>query len=1378
MPIEFADALKTPDVPAGTVPPPPAARGLNIQEVLAAQPKPASLGSKLRDVAIEGGKKLEGMKPGVEKAKGKIQEEIQPSLDAAVAGYRQAVAQYKEDFADPSAEAEPLHGLKTAMDLLNIGIAPLLEAGRAAIVAPIQRGLDRAGALLARAASPDEAKKKGIDWAIHKRDILNTVNATDTALDFAYDLGTMFIPGPGLKGAKALATPEQAAAKARVALRDVTESTRAADSIPPEVKPAAVTAALDKTMGFSRVANIEGERLTKLPDQTVIPAGQIIDRMLPHAEGYAKSFLTKLAEHMDKNVPVMFSRRLPGYLGVYKPEIHQIEVLTGEQAAHIVQTTTHEIVHSATVNMMEDFLDRDIKAKKAELGRDLTLPETMHVVNNPSAPIMKELDQIIAEARLRAKRAGRDFYGLRGASVRQDFYGARTAMAFNRMSPRHEFVAELFSNSEFQEFLANSEKYASIGYKWKNMLNQLGMLIGRHLGLKGPHELQLLNQSMKVGTQLIKLQAEHKPPHHSISQIVAREGDAVITRGDIERATPVIGKPVDNAAVRKAKSSLAISVEQIIRAVSPESLGRNAKLAAATIASRITELEQRTSAWHAGSKTRANFWRARPDMTAEFIERFEKGQGFSDSILQRIANHYRAWGKRIADQDAKTGLSYEPRENYLYHVFEDSSGVAEYFTRKYGSKWGDPGFIKDRSFDLYKEAIAAGFRPRFSNPEDIMLARQHASDLAEMHTNILQDFERFGLATRKVVGGERIVRDIDPEGKVSFRVEKTEGTKQPEGSVRWRAPNGEVYWIDQHADAVMQNAFKSFSLWGDKGIAGIGFRGMMSLKNAVVPIRLALSLFHPLHVAGIDMAAGYTRAMAEMLSGQINPIHGFGKMLRASFGPVFENPKAGWRVMKAWKGQIPTSKLTTADAQALKILIETGVAPEMSVQYRTNARQNFANALRDAMAEMRQIRPLHAAGDVVKATWHAPWAVLSAMGAPVFEAWIPSLKAASAIKDAKSLLARNPELLENDAARLLAMRRIGKSVDNRYGEMAYNKLFWKRWMKDIAVLDTLSLGWQLGFIREYGGGMLDLGQWAKGSDKIGRIRKGEMDKVLFVSAYTALGAGVAGLMTWAMTGEQPTGLDYISPRTGEKNPDGSDQRVTTMFYSREFASLYKHIQNEGMVSGVSELALNKGSGLFGLMHEWATGVNGFGQKIRDPESDAFTKLEQTLAYTMADIEPISMRSMQEQITDRPEKMGVLSAMGFTPAPKYLTESVTTAHIKQAFRSYVAPRETPFERAEYSKEYTQLRQAYQSGADSYGEKLDGMVEKFQLSGDDQRRLIRSLNSTLPSEVRMFSRLPWEEQIKILNKASPEEVDLLLPHSNKKHVRNTWTPPEEQ
>ena len=305
--------------------------------------------------------------------------------------------------------------------------------------------------------------------------------------------------------------------------------------------------------------------------------------------------------------------------------------------------------------------------------------------------------------------------------------------------------------------------------------------------------------------------------------------------------------------------------------------------------------------------------------------------------------------------------------------------------------------------------------------------------------------------------------------------------------------------------------------------------------------------------------------------------------------------------------------------------------------------------------------------------------------------------------------------------------------------MNYETLLWKKWAKDLAVLDTLSLGWQLGFLREYGGGGMDLGQFAVRGDRMQAIKEGKLDRALFASVYTVTALGYGGLLTWAMTGKPPQSLtDYVLPRTGGTNADGTPARVNTMFYTREFQSIYKHVEAKGAMAGLGELAMSKASGVIGLFTELARGVNSFGQEIRDPAAPAYQKIEQSLAYVMSDLEPIAFKSMQGD----PASVA-RSIMGFTPAPAYMTDSATVGRIKDLYERFVAPMEKPYDRMARSKGFVQLRQDYANGK-PIGEKLDSLSQEFNLSSQEQRRLIKDLNHAGPPSAWMFQRLPWEQQ----------------------------------
>lgn len=832
---------------------------------------------------------------------------------------------------------------------------------------------------------------------------------------------------------------------------------------------------------------------------------------------------------------------------------------------------------------------------------------------------------------------------------------------------------------------------------------------------------------------------------HKADPVLFTDNGKPVNKSTVQGAF-TIGKAIDKIpALQILRGKLSEYYEQAIRTVNPEALGQEAKVGAAVLAKNIAEQMQKDSSYLHRSEARRSFWNHRADDAPAFIRGFEKGERFEDPLLNNASEAYRAWNKEIASKEESLGLEYEAVDNYLYHLFENSPEVADFFTRRFGPKWNNPKFIKDRSFDLYEEAIEAGFKPRFTNPEDIMLARQHASDVAEMRIQTLRDLESYGMA-KKIT-------------------DKEKGRPEDFPSTEWRSPNGDRYWVHNNASAVLYNAFNTKSLWNMRGIGGDAFRGAMALKNTIVPIKLAFSLFHPLHVLTIDNATGMVRASKELLSGKMNPARWMAEMGKAAiYKGIIDNPRSGSRLLRAYQGKVAERDLTAVDRQALQYMAEGGMIPEMSSQYKNGAITKFKDAIQKRS---------------ITAAFHAPFAAIELMGMPMFQIWIPSLKIASYLKDVQTAMRTDPSLIEKPMERQLAFRKISKSIDNRYGEMAYNTLFWNRWVKDLAVANTLSLGWQMGFIREYGGGMLDLGQFAKGG-QLQKVKTGMLDRPLFVTFYTAQALAYGGLMTWALSGKSPENLlDYIYPKNGEKNKDDTDQRVSTMFYPREFMAIYKHMENEGVVSGLGHLASSKASGVLGLTNEWASGVNAFGQEIADPDAPMYKQLEQKLAYTLSDLTPISISAIREQASENPLKTGVMNVAGFSPAPKYITESGTQAEIKRLYLKYYAPKQTPYEKARYSDDARKLRTMYDSNdMEGYSELLDKVREKYDLTAKDEMRLQQNLMRGTDPSLSMFKHLTWQQQKKVLDAMSEDERATYLPLANKEHLRYGYEPPESK
>ena len=918
-----------------------------------------------------------------------------------------------------------------------------------------------------------------------------------------------------------------------------------------------------------------------------------------------------------------------------------------------------------------------------------------------------------------------------------------------------EFVAEAFSNQHFRSILAT----VKLGPRtvWEHFKDIIARLMNWP-----KEETTLLDEIMKQQDRLYKgsehnknvkaedwrrelneRPEEEKPRVRIVGQdtsgkprvrMATPEEASAATREALKADQEILDKLPENpkwleaeSVARRLGKGAANLWLQGVRMVSPGSLSKAARQAEAIIAKAVSQQMHESSViWEKSVERRAD-WNRRLEDAFGFITGLEKGKGFKDPWLNATAEFYRGWSKAVFDNDRAMGHKFEPVDHYIYHLFQDPEKVDEFLTQKHGIRWADPSFTKERTFDLYTQALDEGFKPRYTNPEDIMLARQHASSVANMQINILRDLQANGLAVPK-------------RGKAP----------PPFPAVLRRAPNGVNYWVHKDVAQILHNAFDSKSLWADRTAAGTAFRAGMEIKNTLVPIRLLVSLFHPFQGA---------------ISGAENPLKALGQMLNSGLihKSLWENPRAGGRIRAIWQGR--ATAVSEADRQALSLIVEGGFIPEMSEQYRTKAITNLQTAL-------QQRRSL-------KAAWQLPGAVLQAMQKPLFEWWIPNLKVASYLNDARLLLKANPELATDALKRQVLLRNLAKSVDNRYGEMSYNTLFWTRWVKDLAVMNTLSLGWNLGFLREFGGGAMDVGQFATEAARTGKItsqiKEGQLWKPIYATLYLSTAAGIGGLITYALTGKPPQDfLDYIYPRTGETNPDGGPARVNTMFYTREFAAVYKHMQQEGVVSGLAESVAAKGSGVMGLVKDLWTGHDIYGKEFRDPQGSWWDKLEQSVKYSMGAAEPMSLESVKGPVGLNKETG--LALAGLTKAPRYATETATQSRIAEAYRTYVQPQQTAFEAAESSKEMSQLRQLYNADSPEFSKAFDDFTEKFDLSGDDVRRVTKSLSSNVPAEEKMFQRLPWPIQKRLLDQMSDEERDEYIPKSNKKHLRDNYEPPK--
>ena len=119
-------------------------------------------------------------------------------------------------------------------------------------------------------------------------------------------------------------------------------------------------------------------------------------------------------------------------------------------------------------------------------------------------------------------------------------------------------------------------------------------------------------------------------------------------------------------------------------------------------------------------------------------------------------------------------------------------------------------------------------------------------------------------------------------------------------------------------------------------------------------------------------------------------------------------------------------------------------------------------------------------------------------------------------------------------------------------------------------------------------------------------------------------------------------LDYGFPRTGRKNPDGTDERISMPTYANEAAGLYYRGPLEQAKSKLGALP----QGIKGAL----TNKNFWGGDIAKPDDPLVKALGERLWYIFAQGEPIFV-SKATQAQGPTEEAA--TAFGFGKAPNYI-----------------------------------------------------------------------------------------------------------------------------
>jgi len=604
-----------------------------------------------------------------------------------------------------------------------------------------------------------------------------------------------------------------------------------------------------------------------------------------------------------------------------------------------------------------------------------------------------------------------------------------------------------------------------------------------------------------------------------------------------------------------------------------------------------------------------------------------------------ITNHYRnqisASGKGVGGKAAANW-----RDDWAPHMWKPTREDA--MSPGVSGKEGNNRSLRARTIEYYTDGLQAGKTPLFSNPVDTLNAYvENMSKRIGSHDILHGDGgmkDLFG-AKAFVPGAKTIPPGwVKLEGNTATR--RALGMKNKDGAITGVMPERTFY--APKGAALIYNRYVSTGL--DNSAV---FRGARATSNALKQANLGLSGFHAMTIAVESIASDVARSVQSLSRG--NPLKAASALIKAPAAPI-TSALRGTKMAKQMVGDSRVAVATGVESKVNQMFARAGGKIGMDKVYGTRASSSFFNSfkrgtfkadLQSAFAKTYQ----GSLGENAKGVLDLVGNTVQSLAAPLFESYIPAVKRGAFAARMEDFINRFPKA--TDAALEAESRRALDSMDNRFGEMLKDNMFWSKTAQQMSELIYLSPSWKIGTARELGGGITELPESARG------LLKGEgvTGKTAYSIALPATMAMISGVSTYMMTGEKPTGMDYVAPRTGGTQASGKSTVPERLAIPSNFKDELQTIMGGGPIAEL-EGGINT---LPNAIYELVNNLDWRKDPIRNPNADPLTQAGQVGGYAAKRAEPYSVSNFADNGVQGSKISPTARMMGFRASPRFVSD---------------------------------------------------------------------------------------------------------------------------
>lgn len=690
-------------------------------------------------------------------------------------------------------------------------------------------------------------------------------------------------------------------------------------------------------------------------------------------------------------------------------------------------------------------------------------------------------------------------------------------------------------------------------------------------------------------------------------------------------------------------------------------------------------------------------------------------------------------------------------ENYFPHLFTDPERAASLMQGYYAGKrplHGPATFLHQRTHPTIQDALSMVGED--GNP----ILKLVTTDPVEAFMLKWREMKRFTAAQRIVreMGESNMVESFPigkrgPAGWVEIRDKAFRKTRKAEDGGSEVVSN---LWVPEGAGRVLNN-YLSPGL-RDHAVIGQAYRGLMEVNNTLNQAQLGLSAFH-LGFTAVDsvtsrFALGMEQSIEGIRRGDVKMVGKGGvNLIKGSIAaPVaaIENITLGRKMREEWRN--PGSSGDQEIAKLVGMMQEAGSGVSLDPVYRTHMSQKIAETFRQH-------------SEYLKLVYRLPLAVNEKFANLIMDKFVPWQKLGVFADLARFEMERLPEGATQDQIRQV-MAKAWDSVDNRMGMLRYDNLFWDKAVKDMAMATVRSVGWNLGTLRELGGGVMDFRKAI--SDKATGKHWEFTHRMAYTASMPLVTGMLGGFIHYMYTGQRPEGIDYWFPRTGRKDEFGRDERISIPSYMKDLYHMMEGAKDIATGAGGARaegMAAAKLHSSFGAIAEMLHNRDFYNTEIANSDDPFMKRALDYTTFIVKQYHPFSWDKIaRERNLNFPISEQALTMVGFVPAPSDIKKTAAERMATKIMSENLPQRATTREQRERQDQRRELERRIRT-QDHWEQFAQSQIDTGALSDDDILFAVDRA-AGLPLD-RSFQRMKLEDSIKVYRLATVEEKRRLKP-----------------